>query len=372
MTVDDSTQTHKWLRGLYAPLTEELTAFELPVTGQLPAELDGRYLRNGPNPVGPVDPATFHWFTGDGMVHGIRLRDGRAEWYRNRWVRSTAVSDGPRRGAQAGGAPRRHGHRQHQRDRARRAHVRHRRGRRAAGRAVRRAGDDLPQRPRRHAAQRLHGPPEGRSGDGCPARHRLPLGPPAPAVHRRRRRRAGQPGRADRGRRRPDGPRLLDHRALDGRLRPARAVRSRRRDGRRQLPVPLERGPRRPGRARAARRPRRRRALVRGGAVLRVPPAERVRRRRPRRARRRPLRPHVRPQPAVPRGGSAAAVALDARHRNRPRPRAAAVGRPTRVPARRRAGRRSSPHRGLGIGRRTRRHRQRLRWSPGAHRRRHW
>jgi carotenoid cleavage dioxygenase len=26
------------------------------------------------------------------MVHGVRLRDGRAEWYRNRWVRSKAVA----------------------------------------------------------------------------------------------------------------------------------------------------------------------------------------------------------------------------------------------------------------------------------------
>ena len=34
---------------------------------------------------------------------------------------------------------------------------------------------------------------------------------------------SGQPGRADRGRRRADGPRLLDHRAVDGRLRPARS-----------------------------------------------------------------------------------------------------------------------------------------------------
>jgi hypothetical protein len=50
-----------------------------------PAELQGRYLRNGPNPIGPVDPATHHWFTGDGMVHGIRLQDGRADWYHARW-----------------------------------------------------------------------------------------------------------------------------------------------------------------------------------------------------------------------------------------------------------------------------------------------
>src|SRR5688572_23162467 len=82
----------KWLQGVYAPVHEELTTLDLPVTGTLPSELDGRYLRNGPNPVAAVDPATYHWFTGDGMVHGIRLRDGKAEWYRNRWVRSTPVS----------------------------------------------------------------------------------------------------------------------------------------------------------------------------------------------------------------------------------------------------------------------------------------
>ena len=57
----------------------------------MPAELNGRYLRNGPNPLGLDDP-DHHWFLGAGMVHGVRLRDGRAEWYRNRWVRSKAVA----------------------------------------------------------------------------------------------------------------------------------------------------------------------------------------------------------------------------------------------------------------------------------------
>ncbi len=84
--------TNRYLEGLYAPVHQEVTAFDLPVTGTLPPELDGRYLRNGPNPIGPVDPATHHWFVGDGMVHGVRLRDGRAEWYRNRWIRSTPVA----------------------------------------------------------------------------------------------------------------------------------------------------------------------------------------------------------------------------------------------------------------------------------------
>ena len=84
---------NRYLEGAYAPVAEEVTLTDLVVTGTLPPELDGRYLRNGPNPLGPVDPATYHWFTGDAMVHGLRLRDGRAEWYRNRWVRSTNVSE---------------------------------------------------------------------------------------------------------------------------------------------------------------------------------------------------------------------------------------------------------------------------------------
>ena len=87
------TDATKWLSGIYAPLDEEVTATELEVLGQLPPELDGRYLRNGPNPIGPVDPATHHWFVGDAMVHGIRLRGGQADWYRARFVRSTAVSE---------------------------------------------------------------------------------------------------------------------------------------------------------------------------------------------------------------------------------------------------------------------------------------
>jgi carotenoid cleavage dioxygenase len=81
----------RFLEGPFAPVTEETTAFDLPVTGQVPAGLDGRYLRNGPNPLGLDDPG-YHWFLGDGMVHGVRLRGGKAEWYRNRWVRSRAVA----------------------------------------------------------------------------------------------------------------------------------------------------------------------------------------------------------------------------------------------------------------------------------------
>ena len=84
--------TSPFLQGPFAPVAEEVTAFDLPVTGRVPAGLSGRYLRNGPNPLGLEDPR-YHWFTGAGMVHGVRLRDGRAEWYRNRWVRSQRTAE---------------------------------------------------------------------------------------------------------------------------------------------------------------------------------------------------------------------------------------------------------------------------------------
>ncbi len=94
-----------YLVGIHEPMRSELTLQDLAVTGSIPAGLDGRYLRMGANPVNP-DPAGHHWFLGDGMVHGIAIRDGRALWYRNRWVRSRlaaaalgrAAAPGPRRG----------------------------------------------------------------------------------------------------------------------------------------------------------------------------------------------------------------------------------------------------------------------------------
>ncbi|MGV0835701.1 carotenoid oxygenase family protein [Mycolicibacterium thermoresistibile] len=75
--------------GNYAPVAAELTEFDLPVTGAIPPELSGWYLRNGPNP----RRSSAHWFTGDGMIHGVRIENGRAAWYRNRWVRTESFLD---------------------------------------------------------------------------------------------------------------------------------------------------------------------------------------------------------------------------------------------------------------------------------------
>ncbi len=91
--------------GIHAPMRSELTLHDLAVVGSIPAGLDGRYLKMGANPVRP-DPTGHHWFLGDGMVHGIAIKDGAVTWYRNRWIRSRlaaaalgrAAAPGPRRG----------------------------------------------------------------------------------------------------------------------------------------------------------------------------------------------------------------------------------------------------------------------------------
>lgn len=80
-----------WLCGNHAPV-EESEAFDLEVVGRLPTELDGLYLRNGPN---PLSGTSAHWFFGDGMVHGVRLSGGQADWYRARYVQTDILGRPP-------------------------------------------------------------------------------------------------------------------------------------------------------------------------------------------------------------------------------------------------------------------------------------
>ncbi len=97
---------HMFLTGIHEPMAEELSLANLEVSGQIPEGLTGTYARIGPNPFKP-DPRGHHWFVGDGMVHGIRLSGGKANWYHNRYIKSgtlersggPAAAGGPRRGA---------------------------------------------------------------------------------------------------------------------------------------------------------------------------------------------------------------------------------------------------------------------------------
>src|SRR3954454_21707013 len=80
-----------YLAGLYERVAEELAQDGLEVIGELPPDLDGVYLRNGPNPQF-APPGRYHWFDGDGMVHAVRFHEGSAS-YRNRWVRTRGFVD---------------------------------------------------------------------------------------------------------------------------------------------------------------------------------------------------------------------------------------------------------------------------------------
>lgn len=90
VTTNDTDTTVKpwWMRGNYAPVADEIDAVDLPVKGTLPPQLNGLYVRNGAN---PAHGDTMHWFLGDGMLHGVRLQDGKAKWYRNRYVRTRSL-----------------------------------------------------------------------------------------------------------------------------------------------------------------------------------------------------------------------------------------------------------------------------------------
>jgi carotenoid cleavage dioxygenase len=87
-----TTVSNPYLTGNFAPVRDERDDADLEVTGALPPELDGLLVRNGPNPIVDPDPAAYHWFVGDGMLHGIELSGGRAR-YRNRWVRTDGACD---------------------------------------------------------------------------------------------------------------------------------------------------------------------------------------------------------------------------------------------------------------------------------------
>jgi carotenoid cleavage dioxygenase len=66
-------------------------ALDLEIRGDLPRDLNGTFYRNGPNPA--YEPrGRYHWFDGDGMIHAIRLHDGRAS-YHNRYVASAGLAE---------------------------------------------------------------------------------------------------------------------------------------------------------------------------------------------------------------------------------------------------------------------------------------
>jgi carotenoid cleavage dioxygenase-like enzyme len=78
---------HPYRTGPWRPQTTEWDADDLTaVEGEIPGDLDGVYLRNTENPLHPA-LKFYHPFDGDGMVHVVGFRDGKA-FYRNRFIRT--------------------------------------------------------------------------------------------------------------------------------------------------------------------------------------------------------------------------------------------------------------------------------------------
>nr|QCU55174.1 carotenoid cleavage dioxygenase [Camellia fraterna] len=86
----DTSQPHHYLAGNFGPVHDETPPCkDLTLQGYLPECLNGEFVRVRPNPkFTPV--AGYHWFDGDGMIHGLRIKDGKAT-YVSRYVRTSRL-----------------------------------------------------------------------------------------------------------------------------------------------------------------------------------------------------------------------------------------------------------------------------------------
>ena len=80
-----------YLHGIHAPLSGETSSVKLRcIEGEVPPQLNGLFARNSPNPqFAPI--GKYHWFDGDGMVHGVKLLEGSAH-YSSRYVKTEGLA----------------------------------------------------------------------------------------------------------------------------------------------------------------------------------------------------------------------------------------------------------------------------------------
>jgi len=87
----DKVQDNCYLSGNFAPITLENEFNDCEIIGNVPKELVGFYIRNGPNPqYKPI--GRYHWFDGDGMLHGVHLSNSKAR-YINRFVKTSRFNE---------------------------------------------------------------------------------------------------------------------------------------------------------------------------------------------------------------------------------------------------------------------------------------
>lgn len=85
----DPDPNHPYTSGAWTPVFDEYDADDLEVIGEIPKDIDGIYVRNSENPAfGSI--GLYHPFDGDGMIHTMSFRDGKAS-YKNRFVRTKGL-----------------------------------------------------------------------------------------------------------------------------------------------------------------------------------------------------------------------------------------------------------------------------------------
>lgn len=77
--------------GNWAPIDKEIGTECTNIIGTIPTDLAGSYIRNGPNDeFEPISIKDYHIFDGDGMIHQLEFKDGKA-FYKNKWVETNAL-----------------------------------------------------------------------------------------------------------------------------------------------------------------------------------------------------------------------------------------------------------------------------------------
>lgn len=76
------------LKGDFLPCQNE-DAYQIHdiISGKVPTDINGVYLRNGPNIKYMPKSERVHWFDGDGMIHAFRIKDGKI-FYCNRYTQT--------------------------------------------------------------------------------------------------------------------------------------------------------------------------------------------------------------------------------------------------------------------------------------------
>lgn len=75
---------------VYLPV-EEIETHQFKVVGEIPQHLNGMLLRIGSNPIHVQNPSLFEWYLGDGMIHGLKLQDGQAVWFKSTMIATDRV-----------------------------------------------------------------------------------------------------------------------------------------------------------------------------------------------------------------------------------------------------------------------------------------